>query len=126
MSPSLNEVSLIGHLGKDPVMLYTKAGKPVTTFSLACNKKWKSGDGEAKERTEWVNVVAWDKLAEICNQYLRKGSLAYIRGELSTRKYDKDGATHYRTEVVASQMLMLDGRKREDASEGTSNDDIGF
>jgi single-strand DNA-binding protein len=73
MSKSLNKVLLIGNLGKDPEVKYTSSGKAVATFSLACNESWKDADGNLQERREWVNIVVWEKLAEICGQYLHKG-----------------------------------------------------
>jgi single-strand DNA-binding protein len=92
-------------------MRYTAGGSPVTTFSVAAGRQWKDGSGEAREETEWFNVVTWNKLAEICNEHLRKGSRVYIEGRLQTRQWqDQEGQTRYRTEVIASDMIMLDSR----------------
>jgi len=114
---SLNKVMLIGCLGKDPETRYTKAGTAVTGFSLATSERFKAKSGEWEERTEWHNVTAWGKLAEICGEYMTKGKLVYIEGRLQTRKWeDKDGKDRYTTEVVADKMQMLSGKgeKKED------------
>ena len=108
MANSLNKVMIIGNLGKDPEMRYMPNGKPVTNFSVAVGRRWNTPDGEAREETEWFNVVMFEKLAEISNQYLTKGQKVYIEGRLQTRSWDgNDGQKHYRTEVVANQMIML-------------------
>ena len=112
--PSLNRIQLIGRLGKDPESRSTPTGKNVAHFSLAVSQRWKSAEGENKENTEWVNVDAWGRLGEICQQYLHKGSLIYVEGRLKTDKYeDKGGEAKYYTKVVALSMQMLD-RKPED------------
>ena len=122
MAKDLNKVMVIGRLGKDPEMRYTAGGSPVTTFSVAAGRQWKDGGGEAREETEWFNVVTWNKLAEICNEHLRKGSRVYIEGRLQTRQWqDQEGQTRYRTEVIASDMIMLDSRG---AREGAGYDDF--
>jgi single-strand DNA-binding protein len=113
MSRGLNKVMIIGHLGRDPEMRYTPSGRPVTTFSVATSRSWHSADGERHEETEWFNVVAWGSLAEICNQYLRKGQQVYIEGRLQTRRWeDTEGNKHFTTELVAKEMIML-GERRE-------------
>ncbi len=107
----LNKVQIIGRLGKDVEMRYTQTGKAVSTFSVASGRSWKNAEGETQDETEWFNVVAWDKLGEICNQYLNKGSRVYIEGRLATRSWEgDDGVKHYRTEVVAADMIMLDSK----------------
>lgn len=112
MSRGLNKVMIIGNLGRDPEMRYTPSGKPVTSFSVATSRTWTTTDGDRREATEWFNVVAWRDLAEICNQYLAKGSKVYIEGRLQTRSWEgPDGQKHYRTEVVADEMIVLDGRR---------------
>ena len=117
MAKDLNKVMVIGRLGKDPEMRYTAGGSPVTTFSVAAGRQWKDGSGEAREETEWFNVVTWNKLAEICNEHLRKGSRVYIEGRLQTRQWqDQEGQTRYRTEVIASDMIMLDSRGARESS----------
>jgi len=114
MGRGLNKVMLIGSLGSDPEMRYTPSGRAVTTFSLASSRSWMTSTGERREATEWFNVVAWGNLAEICNQYLKKGSKVYVEGRLQTRRWDNaEGQRCYRTEVVASEMIMLDKRERE-------------
>ena len=112
MSKSLNKVQLIGNLGKDPELKYTSAGVAVATFSIATSDSWKDQEGNTQERTEWHNIVAWRKLAEICGEWLKKGKKVYIEGRLQTRNYEKDGVKRYITEVVADEMIMLDGGNR--------------
>ena len=113
--PSLNRVQLIGRLGKDPESRFTPTGKKVAQFSLAVSNRWKSADGETKEATEWINIEAWGRLAEICQQFLHKGSLVYLEGRLKTDKYeDKGGETKYFTKVIASMMQMLDKKQEEE------------
>lgn len=109
MSRSLNKVSLIGNLGKDTELKYTPNGVAVATFSIATSESWKDKDGNAQEKTEWHNIVAWRKLAEICGEYLKKGKKVYIEGKLQTRNYEKDGVKRYVTEIVADKLIMLDG-----------------
>lgn len=114
MSRGLNKVMLIGNLGRDPEMRYTPSGRPVTTFSVATNRSWKTSDGERRSETEWFNVVAWGSLAEICNQYLKKGQQVYIEGRLQSRSWeDDDKVKHQTTEVVAKEMVMLGDRRKE-------------
>ena len=111
MTRGLNKVLIIGSLGADPEMRYTPGGKPVTSFSVEVNRGWRTSEGERKEATEWFNVVTWGNLAEICNQYLHKGSQVYVEGRLQTRSWeDSSGTRHYRTELVANEMIILDGR----------------
>ncbi len=108
---TLNKVQLIGRLGKDPELRYTPAGVAVATMTLATNESYKDKDGKAVESTDWHRVIAWRKLAEICGQYLRKGSLVYFEGKLKTRSYeDRDGVKKYVTEIVADNMQMLGGK----------------
>ena len=109
MSRSLNKVQLIGNLGKDPELKYTPSGVAVATFSIATSESWKDQDGNQQEKTEWHNIVAWRKLAEICGEYLKKGKKVYLEGKLQTRNYEKDGVKRYVTEIVADQLIMLDG-----------------
>ncbi len=110
-SRSINKVILIGNLGKDPELRYTSSGVAVATFSLATNESWKDPEGNTQERTQWHNVVAWRKLAEICGEYLKKGGKVYIEGRLQYRNYDdKNGVKRSVTEVVMDEMVMLDSR----------------
>ena len=105
----LNKVMLIGNLGKDPEMRYTANGNAVTSFSLAVNRTSQSQDGERREETEWFDIVAWNRLAELCSQFLQKGRKAYVEGRLHTRSWEgQDGQKRYRTEVVANTVLFLD------------------
>jgi len=106
----LNKVTLIGRLGVDPEIRYTPNGGQVTTFRLATDRKWKDKNGEKKDETEWHRITTFGKLAEICSQYLSKGSLVYIEGRIKTDTWEKDGATQYSTGIIAEQMTMLGGR----------------
>jgi len=113
MTRGLNKVMIIGNLGRDPEMRYTPSGKPVTSFSVAVSRSWVKPEGDRTETTDWFNVVAWGRLAEICSQYLTKGSLVYVEGRLETRSWEADnGQKHFRTEVVASDVNILDKRGR--------------
>ena len=117
---SLNQCNFIGNLGKDPEMRFMTNGKAVTNFSIAVTEKWTS-NGEKKERTEWVRVTAYDKLAEVCAKYLTKGKPVFISGKMQTRSWeDKDGNTRYTTEIVANNMVMLGM-----TSQGGENQDYG-
>jgi single-strand DNA-binding protein len=122
MARDLNKVMIIGRLGVDPEMRYTPSGSPVTTFRVAASRQWRDSGGETREETEWFSVVAWNKLAEICNQYLTKGARVYLEGRLQTRSWDdqQSGQTRYKTEVIASDMIILDSREgrpsRDDGS----------
>ncbi len=107
----INKVILIGNLGKDPEIRYTQSGAAVVNFSIATTERWKGQDGQQQESTEWHNIVAWKRLAEICSEFLSKGSKVYIEGKLQTRKWqDKDGNDRYTTEIVARDMQMLTPR----------------
>ena len=112
MARSLNKVMLIGNLGKDPELRYTPSGVAVATFTVATNESWKDQDGNMQERTEWHNIVAWRKLAEVCGEWLKKGKKVYVEGRIQTRSYDdkNTGAKKYMTEIVLDSMIMLDGR----------------
>lgn len=111
---SLNECKFIGRLGKDPELQYIPNGDAVVKFSMAVSEKWKDKSGQKHERTEWIPVTAWRKLAEIIGEYCRKGDLIYISGKFQSRDYeDKEGIKRYTTEIVASQMLMLGSNKGE-------------
>ena len=109
---SLNKVTLIGNLGKDPELSYTPSGVAVAKFSVATNERWKDQEGNLQEHTEWHNIVAWRKLAEICSQYLKKGSKVYMEGKLQTRSWDdkNTGVKRYTTEIIADDLIMLDSR----------------
>ena len=111
MGKSINKVILVGRLGRDPELKYTASGTPFCRFSMATDDSWTDkASGERSERTEWHNIVVWDKLAEICNNYLTKGRLVYIEGSLQTREWDdKEGVKRKTTEVRARDMVMLGG-----------------
>jgi len=111
MAKDLNKVQLTGYLGADPEMRYTASGSAVTQFRVASGRSWKDRDGNPHDDTEWFRVVAWDKLGEICNQYLTKGTRVYVEGRLQTRKWqDRDGQDRYTTEVIAQDMIILSSR----------------
>jgi single-strand DNA-binding protein len=111
MAKSVNKVILVGRLGRDPELKYTASGTPFCRFSIATDDVWNDkGSGERQERTEWHSIVAWDRLAEICNQYLTKGKLVYIEGSLQTREWDdQEGNKRKTTEIRARDMVMLSG-----------------
>jgi single-strand DNA-binding protein len=105
----LNKVMVIGNLGADPEMRYTANGKAMTSFRVATSRNYTASDGERREETEWFSVVAWDKLAETCSQFLQKGRRVYVEGRLRTRSWEApDGQRRYRTEVIANTVLFLD------------------
>ena len=111
MARDLNKHQCIGRLGKDPELKYTPAGMAVVNISVACGSSWNDKNGQKQERTEWINYVAYDKLAEIIGKYLSKGSKVFLEGELRTRKWQaQDGTDRYTTEIVASEMQMLDSK----------------
>ena len=112
--PTLNRVQLIGRLGKDPESKFTPTGKKVAHFSLAVSNRWKDKSGETKESTEWVNIEAWGRLGEVCQEYLKKGSLVFLEGRLKTDKYEDKGETRYYTKVVALTLQFLDKRPAEE------------
>lgn len=108
---SVNKVILIGHLGADPETRYMPSGDAVTNMRLATTEQWKDKDGAKQEHTEWHRISVFGKLAEICAEYLQKGSMVYFEGSIRTRKWqDKDGQDRYTTEIKADQMRMLDKR----------------
>ncbi|MEZ7821404.1 MAG: single-stranded DNA-binding protein [Patescibacteria group bacterium] len=107
----LNKVMLIGNLTKDPEAKTLPSGQSLSNFSLATNRTWKDKDGSKKEQAEFHNIIAWGKLAEICNQYLKKGAKVYIEGRLQTRSWDdQNGVKKYRTEIIAENLSMLSSR----------------
>ena len=111
MARSVNKVTLIGNLGNDPEMKALPSGNQVANLSIATTDSWRDrNSGEMQERTEWHRVVCFERLAEICGQYLRKGSRIYIEGSLRTRSWEQDGQKRYTTEIIGREMMMLDGR----------------
>lgn len=126
MSRTLNKIQLIGRLGQGVEMRYTNSGTPVATFSLATNTPAKNQDGTMGENTDWHNIVVWDKLAETCKEYLQKGSQVYIEGRIQYRSYEnREGQKVYRTEIIASQMIMLDTKNTGDGTNGRSDNGNG-
>jgi single-strand DNA-binding protein len=133
----LNKVILIGNIGRDPDLRHTENGSAISTFSMATNTAWVNRDGVRNERTEWHNIVSWNRLAEICHQIIRKGDQIYIEGRLRTRIWeDESGARRYKTEIVAEQMIKLSrrsvngakpdqeqGKQAEEDTEATSTDE---
>lgn len=111
MARGVNKVILIGNIGQDPELRYTQGGTAVCNLRIATPESYKDRDGQWVERTEWHSVVAWARLAEICGEYLRKGSRVYFEGSLQTRKWeDRDGNQRQTTEIRAREMMMLDSR----------------
>jgi single-strand DNA-binding protein len=120
---SVNKVILIGNLGKDPEVKYTPSGAPVAKLALATNERYKDKSGEWQERTEWHNVVLWQRLAEIAGEYLKKGGKVYIEGRLQTRSWDdkQTNQKRYMTEVVANDLVLLGGRGEAGGDYGGSS-----
>jgi single-strand DNA-binding protein len=122
---SLNKVMLIGNLGKDPEVRYTPSGAAVASFSIATSDRIKNKSGEWEDRTEWHNIVLWNKLAEIAKEYLSKGKTVYIEGRLQTRKWqDRDGKDRWSTEIIGDRMQMLS--PKGDGGRSSSRQDDGF
>ncbi len=117
----INKAILIGNLGADPEIRYTQSGTQVATFNVATTERRKGQDGQVQESTEWHRIVAWQRLAEICGEYLHKGSRVYIEGKIQTRKWqDQSGNDRYTTEIVAREMKMLSPRGGDGGSAGSS------
>ncbi|MEA1997117.1 MAG: single-stranded DNA-binding protein [Gemmatimonadota bacterium] len=115
-SRSINKVILIGNLGGDPELRHTASNVPVVNFTVATNESWVNKEGVREERTEWHRVVAWRRLAEICSEYLHKGTQVYIEGKLQTRNWeDQSGQKRFMTEVVADEMVMLGSKSHAGA-----------
>lgn len=109
---SLNKCMIIGNLGADPEMRYTANGSAVTTFNVATNREYTTRDGERRDETEWFRVVTWNRLAEICSQYLGKGRQVYVEGRLQTRSWEgQDGQTRYTTELIAQEVQFLGSQR---------------
>ena len=124
MARSLNRVQIIGNLTRDPELRYTPNGTAVCSFSVATNRNWTTDSGEKKEDVEFHRVVAWNKLAEICSQFLLKGRKVYIEGRLSTRSWNaQDGTQKSTTEIIITDMILLDSRRTEEEKidEGASS-----
>jgi single-strand DNA-binding protein len=111
MSRSLNRVQIIGNLGADPELRSTPSGARVATLSVATSRRWNDRQGQQQEKTEWHRVIFWEKLAEVCERYLKRGDRVYVEGSIEYRQYeDKDGQTKYITEIRGREMIMLGGR----------------
>jgi single-strand DNA-binding protein len=111
MARSLNRVQIIGNLGADPELRSTTSGARVASLSVATSRRWTNRQGEQQEKTEWHKVIFWEKLADICEQYLKRGDRVYVEGSLEYRQYeDKEGQTRYVTEIRGREMIMLGGR----------------
>lgn len=123
MARSLNRVQLIGNLTRDPELRYTPNGTAVCSFGLATNRSWTIDSGEKKDETEFHRIVAWNKLAELCSQFLAKGRKVYVEGRLQTRQWEgQDGAQKQSTEIVISDMILLDS-KRPEAQSGEAEEE---
>lgn len=121
---SVNKVILVGNLGRDPELKHTPSDQTVCSFSIATTEKWNDKNGDKQEKTEWHNIVAWGKLAELANTYLKKGKACYIEGKISTRSWDdKDGNKKYKTEIVANSIQFLGGGDRTERQPGEDRDD---
>lgn len=120
----LNKIQIIGHLGRDPEMRYTPGGNAVTSFSVAVSRRWNDRDGGQREETIWFRVSAWDKLAEICNQYLTKGKQVYIEGRVRPPQtyVDRDGVTRANLEITATDMVILGSRGESESYHGGDDD----
>jgi single-strand DNA-binding protein len=125
---ALNKCMIIGNLTRDPEMRYTPPGVAVTKFSLAVNEKYKNDQGEEKGKVEFVNVVAWKRLAEVCGEFLKKGMPVYVCGKLTTTSYEKDGIKRFNTSITASEMQMLGSNQAssQDKVQGTPSADDGM
>lgn len=123
----INKAIIIGNLGADPEIKFTQSGTQVATFSVATTERWKGADGQMQESTEWHRIVAWKRLAEICGEYLHKGSKVYIEGKIQTRKWqDQNGVDKYTTEIIAREMKMLSARGESGGGGGSSYQDSSF
>lgn len=129
---SVNKATLLGNLGKDPEVRYTPAGTAVCNFSVATSRAWKDKAGVKQEEVEWHNIVAFDRLAEVCAEYLKKGSKVYVEGRIKTEKWEKDGVDHRTTKIYAQAVQFLDtkkdgaGKEPGPATTPTDTDDVPF
>jgi len=127
MARCLNKVMIIGHLGRDPEMRFTPTGKSVSSFSVACNRSWKSKNGERHTETDWFNVVAWGDLAEISKQYLSKGSMVYVEGRLQIREWvDSNGNPQKSVEIVARDIMLMDSKNKNIQNDTEEFEDFPF
>jgi single-strand DNA-binding protein len=123
MPKSVNKVILVGNVGKDPEVKYSPSGTPIAKFSVATNEKYKDRGDEWQERTEWHNIVAWQRLAEIVGEYVKKGAKLYIEGKLQTSSWEdrESGAKKYRTEIVARDLVLLGSNENGGGSHDRPN-----
>lgn len=127
MARCLNKVMIIGYLGRDPEMRFTPTGKSVSSFSVACNRSWKSKDGERHTETDWFNVVAWGDLAEISKQYLSKGSMVYVEGRLQIREWvDSNSNPQKSVEIVARDIMLMDSKNKNNQNDAEDFEDFPF
>lgn len=127
MSRGLNKMMIIGHLGRDPEMRYSPNGRPITTFSVATNRSFTLASGERRTETEWFNVITWGSLAEISNQYLKKGTQVYVEGRLQTRRWeDTEGEKHISVEIIANEMMILGSHNNHNDVEDIFFDEVEF
>lgn len=128
MAKDLNKVMLIGRLGTEPELRYTQQGVPITTFRMAISRQWRDSEGNQRDETEWFTIVSWNRLAEICSEFLQKGARVYIEGRLQNRSWDdtQSGEKRYRTEIVANDMIILEGRQGARAELGEDTGERGF
>ena len=122
---TMNKILIIGNLGSDPEMRYTPSGSSVTSFTVATNRRYKTSDGENREETEWFRISAWNRTAEICNQYLQRGSKVYVEGRLTSRTYvGGDGETRVSLDVSATDVRFIDSRGAGSPSESPSGGNV--
>jgi|SRR6185369_10505732 len=128
MGKSVNKVILVGNVGKDPELKYTQSGVPVATLTLATNERYKEKSGEWQDRTEWHNLKAWQKTAEIVGEYVKKGSKIYVEGKLQTSSWEdkQSGEKKYRTEVVVDELVLLSEKQKEAATAAVAEEDLPF
>ncbi len=127
MARSINKATIMGNAGKDTELRYTANGKAYASFSVATTESWKDASGAQQERTTWHNIKAWDRLAEICGQYVKKGTQVYIEGRIENRSYDdKDGNKKYISEITANELILLGGGNRGERGNSDSGDGGGY
>lgn len=124
MARSLNKATLIGNLTRDPELRYTPQGTAVCTFGVATNRQWKTESGDQKDEAEFHKIVSWDKLAEICSKMLKKGNRVFVEGRIQTRTWEQDGAKRNTTEIVISDMILLESRGGASGAGAAKTDDI--
>jgi single-strand DNA-binding protein len=124
---SVNKVILLGHVTRDPELRQTTNGHPIATFSIATNRRWITSTGGSQEATEFHDLVAWGKLAEICNQHIKKGTAIYVEGRLHTRKWEMpDGNKRHKTEIVITELNIISRKNGEQISEEGENTQVDF